>query len=90
MFVQLVTRAVRVIDTLTTYEGQNFQSSTGLHAFVERVNLEVEKCRIEQPYEIKLVAPDGGSASAVSVLSYIDIHLCLSLLLHTYTGFGDI
>ncbi|XP_063707232.1 E3 ubiquitin-protein ligase HUWE1 isoform X2 [Culicoides brevitarsis] len=51
--ITFVTRAVRVIDLITNIDMQSFQSHDGLNNFIERLNIEVNLCRIEQPYEIK-------------------------------------
>jgi hypothetical protein len=50
--ITFVTRAVRVIDLITNIDMQSFQLHDGLNSFIERLNMEVNLCRVEQPYEI--------------------------------------
>lgn len=59
--ITFVTRAVRVIDLITNIDMQSFQSHDGLHNFIERLNTEVNLCRVEQPYEIQ---PNRDNRSA--------------------------
>lgn len=65
--ITFVTRAVRVIDLITNIDMQSFQSHGGLDNFINRLNVEVNLCRKEQPYEIKVKAmemkEDGQSES---------------------------
>lgn len=51
--ITFVTRAVRVIDLITNIDMQSFQTHDGLNNFIERLNIEVNLCRVEQPYEIQ-------------------------------------
>ncbi|XP_071445079.1 E3 ubiquitin-protein ligase HUWE1 isoform X2 [Hetaerina americana] len=51
--VTFVTRAVRVIDLITNIDMQAFQMHGGLSSFINRLEMEVEICRKEQPFEIK-------------------------------------
>lgn len=51
--ITFVTRAVRVIDLITNIDMQSFQSHDGLNNFIDRLNIEVNLCRVEQPYEIQ-------------------------------------
>lgn len=51
-----VTRAVRVIDLLTNqFIDLNFvQNNNGLNIFIQRLEYEVNICRVEQPFEIEV------------------------------------
>lgn len=59
--ITFVTRAVRVIDLITNIDMQSFQSHDGLNHFIDRLNIEVNLCRLEQPYEI---TPNRDNRSA--------------------------
>lgn len=48
---QFVTRAVRVIDLITNIDMQGFQAHGGLNSFINRLEMEVNVCRKEQPFE---------------------------------------
>ncbi|KAG6803233.1 E3 ubiquitin-protein ligase HUWE1 isoform X1 [Apis mellifera caucasica] len=48
-----VTRAVRVIDLITNIDMQGFQAHGGLASFINRLDMEVNVCRKEQPFEIE-------------------------------------
>ncbi|KAJ6222788.1 hypothetical protein RDWZM_001333 [Blomia tropicalis] len=50
--ITFVTRAVRVIDLITNLDMNAFQNNNGLNIFVQRLEHEVEICRLEQPFEI--------------------------------------
>ncbi|QQP39181.1 E3 ubiquitin protein ligase URE-B1 variant, partial [Caligus rogercresseyi] len=50
--ITFVTRAVRVIDLITNLDMQSFQTHSGLSSFIVRLELEVEHCREQQPFEI--------------------------------------
>ncbi|GLH08141.1 uncharacterized protein GBIM_13439 [Gryllus bimaculatus] len=50
--ITFVTRAVRVIDLITNIEMQGFQARGGLTSFINRLEMEVNICRKEQPFEI--------------------------------------
>lgn len=50
---QFVTRAVRVIDLITNIDMQGFQTHSGLASFINRLDMEVNVCRKEQPFEIE-------------------------------------
>lgn len=52
--ITFVTRAVRVIDLITNIDMQSFQAYGGLANFINRLNVEVNICRQEQPFEIKV------------------------------------
>lgn len=52
--ITFVTRAVRVIDLITNIDMQCFQAHGGLANFINRLNVEVNICRQEQPFEIKV------------------------------------
>ncbi|XP_076681578.1 HECT, UBA and WWE domain containing E3 ubiquitin protein ligase 1 isoform X3 [Andrena cerasifolii] len=47
------TRAVRVIDLITNIDMQGFQAHNGLQSFINRLDMEVNVCRKEQPFEIE-------------------------------------
>ncbi|XP_059143196.1 E3 ubiquitin-protein ligase HUWE1-like isoform X5 [Physella acuta] len=51
--ITFVTRAVRVIDLITNMDMAAFQAHGGLQAFINRLEHEVNICRIEQPFVIK-------------------------------------
>ncbi len=52
--ITFVTRAVRVIDLITNLDMQGFQSHSGLTVFINRLELEVDHCRKQQPFEIRV------------------------------------
>jgi E3 ubiquitin-protein ligase HUWE1 len=52
--ITFVTRAVRVIDLITNLDMQSFQTHSGLSCFINRLELEVEHCRKQQPFEIRV------------------------------------
>ena len=54
--ITFVTRAVRVIDLITNLDMHSFQTHSGLSSFIARLELEVEHCRKQQPFQI-LVGP---------------------------------
>ncbi|CAF0785839.1 unnamed protein product [Brachionus calyciflorus] len=56
-FIMFVTRAVRVIDLITNLDMSSFESHNGLVAFINRLEYEVNECRKEQPYVIKVKKP---------------------------------
>lgn len=58
--ITFVTRAVRVIDLITNMDMQSFQTYRGLINFIDRLKMEVDLCRIEQPYEIR---PKAGESA---------------------------
>ncbi|XP_024868314.1 E3 ubiquitin-protein ligase HUWE1 isoform X2 [Temnothorax curvispinosus] len=51
--ITFVTRAVRVIDLITNIDMQGFQTHNGLASFINRLDMEVNVCRKEQPFEIE-------------------------------------
>ncbi|KAG7210750.1 hypothetical protein KM043_012246 [Ampulex compressa] len=51
--ITFVTRAVRVIDLITNIDMQGFQAHGGLVSFINRLDMEVNVCRKEQPFEIE-------------------------------------
>lgn len=53
VYLQFVTRAVRVIDLITNIDMQGFQTHSGLASFINRLDMEVNVCRKEQPFEIE-------------------------------------
>lgn len=65
--ITFVTRAVRVIDLITNIEMQSFQNHGGLESFIRRLDMEVNICRKEQPFEIKpqLDRPSGSGDADV-------------------------
>ena len=52
--ITFVTRAVRVIDLITNLDMQSFQTHQGLNSFISRLELEVEHCRKQQPFQIQV------------------------------------
>ncbi|XP_076294391.1 HECT, UBA and WWE domain containing E3 ubiquitin protein ligase 1 isoform X4 [Lasioglossum baleicum] len=58
------TRAVRVIDLMTNIDMQVFQAHNGLASFINRIDMEVNVCRKEQPFEIEPYSyPDNPQSS---------------------------
>ncbi|XP_033329504.2 HECT, UBA and WWE domain containing E3 ubiquitin protein ligase 1 isoform X3 [Megalopta genalis] len=58
------TRAVRVIDLMTNIDMQVFQAHNGLASFINRIDMEVNVCRKEQPFEIEpYTYPDNPQSS---------------------------
>ncbi|BFZ10773.1 hypothetical protein BsWGS_13813 [Bradybaena similaris] len=51
--ITFVTRAVRVIDLITNMDMAAFQANGGLQAFINRLEHEVNICRLEQPFVIR-------------------------------------
>merc|ERR1711997_986601 len=45
-----VTRAVRIIDLITNNNMQVFKKRGGIHFFIDRLSLEVDHCRVEEPF----------------------------------------
>ena len=52
--ITFVTRAVRVIDLITNLDMQSFQNHQGLNTFIKRLELEVDHCRQQQPFQIQV------------------------------------
>ncbi|KAF8790741.1 E3 ubiquitin-protein ligase HUWE1 like protein [Argiope bruennichi] len=50
--ITFVTRAVRVIDLITNLDMQAFQTHGGLASFIQRLEVEVNVCRQDQPFVI--------------------------------------
>lgn len=65
---QFVTRAVRVVDLITNLDMAAFQSQGGLSIFINRLENEVEICRGEQPFEIKVGHADEQPNSPGSAM----------------------
>ena len=53
-FIMFVTRAVRVIDLITNLDMSSFEAHNGLVAFINRLEYEVNECRKEQQFVIKV------------------------------------
>ena len=51
-YIMFVTRAVRVIDLITNLDMSSFETHSGLNAFINRLEYEVNECRKEQPFTI--------------------------------------
>ena len=60
--ITFVTRAVRVIDLITNLDMQSFQTHQGLNCFIQRLELEVEHCREQQPFQIRLSSQEEDEA----------------------------
>ena len=56
-FIMFVTRAVRVIDLITNLDMSSFEAHSGLTAFINRLEYEVNECRKEQPFVIRVRRP---------------------------------
>lgn len=52
---------MRVIDLITNIDMQGFQAHSGLASFIKRLDMEVNVCRKEQPFEIE---PDSDNPEA--------------------------
>ncbi|XP_018576077.1 E3 ubiquitin-protein ligase HUWE1 isoform X3 [Anoplophora glabripennis] len=52
--ITFVTRAVRVIDLITNIDMQAFQVHGGLQSFINRLDVEVNFCKKDQLYQIKM------------------------------------
>ncbi|KAJ8683247.1 hypothetical protein QAD02_019039 [Eretmocerus hayati] len=65
--ITFVTRAVRVIDLITNIDMQGFQAHNGLASFIKRLDMEVNICRKEQPFEIEpeIDTPEAPQAATV-------------------------
>ncbi|XP_035214633.1 E3 ubiquitin-protein ligase HUWE1-like [Stegodyphus dumicola] len=50
--ITFVTRAVRVIDLITNLDMQAFQTHGGLASFIQRLEMEINVCRQDQPFVI--------------------------------------
>ncbi|GFY42597.1 e3 ubiquitin-protein ligase HUWE1 [Trichonephila inaurata madagascariensis] len=66
--ITFVTRAVRVIDLITNLDMQAFQAHGGLASFIQRLEVEVNVCRQDQPFVINpklngAIAADSKSDS---------------------------
>ena len=48
--IMFVTRAVRIIDLITNHNMTVFKKRGGINYFIERLSLEVDHCRTEQPF----------------------------------------
>ena len=59
--ITFVTRAVRVIDLITNLDMQSFQAHSGISTFITRLELEVEHCRKQQPFQIQVGPPRRDS-----------------------------
>lgn len=75
---QFVTRAVRVIDLITNIDMQGFQAHSGLASFIKRLDMEVNVCRKEQPFEIipeiepPVEAPQAAAIAAAPIANDAD------------------
>ncbi|KAG1653506.1 E3 ubiquitin-protein ligase HUWE1 [Nymphon striatum] len=63
--ITFVTRAVRVIDLITNLDMTSFQAHNGLTAFINRLEVEVEACRKEQPFVIRTRCRNSSVSSLV-------------------------
>ncbi|XP_069142505.1 E3 ubiquitin-protein ligase HUWE1-like isoform X2 [Argopecten irradians] len=71
---QFVTRAVRVVDLITNLDMAAFQTQGGLSTFLNRLEHEVEICRKENPFQIR-IKRDSMSESQDSPLAMeMDLH----------------
>ncbi|CAF3945616.1 unnamed protein product, partial [Adineta steineri] len=59
--IMFVTRAVRVIDLITTLDMTSFQTNNGLQAFISRLEHEITQCRKEQPFIIRIPKRNQGT-----------------------------
>ncbi|CAF4182302.1 unnamed protein product, partial [Adineta steineri] len=62
--IMFVTRAVRVIDLITTLDMTSFQTNNGLQAFINRLEHEIAQCRKEQPFIIRIPKRNQGTPTA--------------------------
>ncbi|CAF1298860.1 unnamed protein product [Adineta ricciae] len=72
-FIMFVTRAVRVIDLITSLDMTSFQTNNGLQAFINRLEHEITQCRKEQPFTIRIPKRNQGTPTA-----HLDSHPPLS------------
>lgn len=68
--ITFVTRAVRVIDLITNLDMTAFQTHSGLTIFINRLESEVEICKLEQPFVIDV--PAASRLDQDAVLSLVD------------------
>lgn len=68
--ITFVTRAVRVIDLITNLDMQAFQSHGGLNSFIQRLEMEIDTCRLDQPYVIKPKQREASNSSSDYPASY--------------------
>ncbi|CAF4269438.1 unnamed protein product, partial [Rotaria sp. Silwood2] len=53
-FLVLVTRAIHIIDLITTLDMTSFQTNNGLQIFINRFQYEITQCKKEQPFIIDI------------------------------------
>ncbi|CAF5084015.1 unnamed protein product, partial [Rotaria sp. Silwood1] len=53
-FLMLITRAIRIIDLITTLDMTSFQTNNGLQVFINRFQYEITQCKKEQPFIIDI------------------------------------
>ncbi|KAJ8970022.1 hypothetical protein NQ314_001451 [Rhamnusium bicolor] len=58
--ITFVTRAVRVIDLITNIDMQAFQVHGGLQSFINRLDVEVNFCKKDQLYQIKITTLENA------------------------------
>lgn len=58
---------MRVIDLITNIDMQGFQAHSGLASFIKRLDMEVNICRKEQPFEIEpeIDTPEAAAQPAI-------------------------
>ncbi|GFW06180.1 e3 ubiquitin-protein ligase HUWE1 [Trichonephila clavipes] len=64
--ITFVTRAVRVIDLITNLDMQAFQTHGGLASFIQRLEVEVNVCRQDQPFVINPKLNEATTADSKS------------------------
>ncbi|CAF4190250.1 unnamed protein product, partial [Adineta steineri] len=62
--IMFVTRAVRIIDLITTLDMTSFQTNNGLEALINRLEHEITQCRKEQPFIICIPKRNQGTPTA--------------------------
>ncbi|GFT18781.1 e3 ubiquitin-protein ligase HUWE1 [Nephila pilipes] len=70
--ITFVTRAVRVIDLITNLDMQAFQTHGGLASFIQRLEVEVNVCREDQPFVINPKLNEGVAIDTKSLISVSD------------------
>ncbi|CAF0789519.1 unnamed protein product [Adineta steineri] len=62
--IMFVTRAVRIIDLITTLDMTSFQTNNGLEALINRLEHEIAQCRKEQSFIIRIPKRNQGTPTA--------------------------
>ncbi|XP_060080556.1 E3 ubiquitin-protein ligase HUWE1-like [Ylistrum balloti] len=71
---QFVTRAVRVVDLITNLDMAAFQTQGGLSTFLNRLEHEVEICRKENPFQIRIKRDSMCESQDSPLAMEMDLH----------------